>query len=117
MISTRWIEEGGLFWTLLVFVCIWTTDSGAYFTGSWLGKTPLWPTISPKKSMEGAVGGVVLSIVAAVVFALIRPELLSLLHAVCIGFLIAVVGQIGDLIQSAYKRVKGIKDTGTILPG
>lgn len=117
MISTRWIEEGGLFWTLLVFVCIWTTDSGAYFTGSWLGKTPLWPTISPKKSVEGAVGGVVLSIVAAVIFALIRPELLSLLQAVWIGFLIAAVGQMGDLIQSAYKRVKGIKDTGAILPG
>ncbi|MCZ8512334.1 phosphatidate cytidylyltransferase [Paenibacillus filicis] len=117
MLATRWMEEGGLFWTLLVFFCIWTTDSGAYFTGSWLGKTPLWPTISPKKSVEGAIGGVVLSIVVAVVFAFVRPELLSWQLAVWIGLLIAVVGQMGDLIQSAYKRVKGIKDTGTILPG
>lgn len=117
MIATRWIEGDGMFWTLFVFFCIWATDSGAYFTGSFIGKTPLWPTISPKKSVEGALGGTVLSIVVALVFAYLRPELVSYMQAVYIGLLIAVVGQMGDLIQSAYKRVKGIKDTGTLLPG
>jgi len=117
MIETRMIEHGGLFWTLLVFFCIWATDSGAYFTGSAIGKHPLWPTISPKKSIEGAVGGIVISMVVAVCFSIARPELLSWEQALLIGLIIAVVGQMGDLIQSAYKRVKGIKDTGTLLPG
>ncbi|TDF98194.1 phosphatidate cytidylyltransferase [Paenibacillus piri] len=117
MIETRMIEHGGLFWTLLVFFCIWATDSGAYFTGSVMGKHPLWPTISPKKSIEGAIGGIVISIAVAVIFALIRPDMLSWKQALLLGFVIAIVGQMGDLIQSAYKRVKGIKDTGTLLPG
>ncbi|XOK58604.1 phosphatidate cytidylyltransferase [Paenibacillus elgii] len=117
MVETRWLSENGLYWTLLVFLCIWSTDSGAYFTGSMIGKTPLWPTISPKKSVEGAIGGTALSVVVALGFAWYRPDLLSFAQAIWIGLVIAIVGQMGDLIQSAYKRVKGIKDTGTILPG
>lgn len=116
MIAAR-IPEDGLFWTVLIFVCIWASDSGAYFLGSKLGKHPLWPQISPKKSIEGAVGGIIVSIIAAAVFSFYASELLSLGKAVMIGLVIAVVGQLGDLIQSAYKRVKGIKDTGAILPG
>ncbi|MED4602717.1 phosphatidate cytidylyltransferase [Paenibacillus validus] len=117
MIETRTIPDHGLFLTLLVFLCIWTTDSGAYFTGSMIGKTPLWPTISPKKSVEGAIGGTVLSVIVAIGFAWCRPDLLGYAQAVWIGLVIAVVGQVGDLVQSAYKRVKGIKDSGMILPG
>lgn len=113
MIETRLMEGDGLFWTLLIFLCIWASDSGAYFTGTWLGRTPLWPTISPKKSVEGSLGGVAIAVVVAIVFALVRPELLSIGHAVLMGAVIAIVGQLGDLMQSAYKRVKGIKDTGT----
>jgi phosphatidate cytidylyltransferase len=116
MISTR-MPEHGLFWTILIFVCIWASDSGAYFVGSKFGKHPLWPQISPKKSIEGSVGGIVISVIAALVFAWFTPELLSFGTAVILGIVIAVVGQLGDLIQSAYKRVKGIKDTGALLPG
>ncbi|TXK81942.1 phosphatidate cytidylyltransferase [Paenibacillus sp. N3.4] len=116
MIATR-LPEHGLFWTIMVFVCIWASDSGAYFVGSKLGKHPLWPQISPNKSIEGAIGGIVIAMIAALGFAWYAPELLNLGTALLLGFVIAVVGQIGDLIQSAYKRVKGIKDTGTLLPG
>ncbi|MGG1520148.1 phosphatidate cytidylyltransferase [Paenibacillus oryzisoli] len=116
MIAAR-LGEHGLFWTFLIFVCIWASDSGAYFVGSKLGKTPLWPQISPKKSVEGAIGGIVISVIAAIIFAIASPELLSIPQALLLGLVIAVVGQVGDLIQSAYKRVKGIKDTGTLLPG
>ncbi|NEW05581.1 phosphatidate cytidylyltransferase [Paenibacillus sp. SYP-B3998] len=116
MISTR-LPDHGLFWTILVFVCIWATDSGAYFVGSKIGKHPLWPQISPKKSIEGAVGGIVISMIVALAFTWYAPDLLSIGKALFLGFVIAIVGQIGDLIQSAYKRVKGIKDTGTLLPG
>ncbi|WNR46678.1 phosphatidate cytidylyltransferase [Paenibacillus roseipurpureus] len=116
MIEAR-LSPHGLFWTIMIFVCIWASDSGAYFVGSKLGKHPLWPQISPKKSIEGALGGVIIAMIIAVGFAWYSPELLSVGRALFLGFVIAVVGQVGDLIQSAYKRVKGIKDTGTLLPG
>lgn len=117
MIATRWIDEGGFFWTLLVFICIWASDSGAYFTGTMIGRTPLWPSISPNKSVEGAIGGVAVSMLAALCFSFYSPDRLTWTEAAALGLAIAVVGQMGDLIQSAYKRVKGIKDTGTLLPG
>lgn len=117
MIETRMSEAHGLFWTCLVFLCIWAADSGAYFMGRAFGKTPLWPAISPKKTVEGAIGGVVVTVIVALAFSFAQPELLHAGRAILLGILIAVVGQMGDLIQSAYKRVKGIKDTGTLLPG
>ncbi|WP_274361447.1 phosphatidate cytidylyltransferase [Paenibacillus thermotolerans] len=116
MIITRLLENG-LFWTLLLFGCIWLTDVGAYFTGKAFGKHLLWPSISPKKTVEGAVGGVVISLLTSVVFCVIKPEILSLSEAVLIGITASVLGQLGDLIQSAYKRVRGVKDSGNILPG
>jgi phosphatidate cytidylyltransferase len=116
MIAARLVEHG-LFWTLLVFICIWATDSGAYFTGYAMGKHLLWPAISPKKTVEGSLGGIVLAIVAAIIFSLCAPHLLTIGKAIELGLAIGIIGQIGDLIQSAYKRAKGIKDTGNILPG
>jgi phosphatidate cytidylyltransferase len=109
--------EHGLFWSYLVFICIWLTDIGAYFTGMVLGKRRLWPEISPKKTIEGAIGGTVFAVLAALVMAWIDPGRLSVPNAVLIGLVIAVAGQMGDLIQSAYKRVAGVKDSGTLLPG
>lgn len=117
MVYTRWLEPHGLYWALLVFFCIWAADSGAYFTGKWIGKHPLWPAISPNKTVEGAFGGILFSVAVAAAFALAKPELLELWRAVVIGVVIAVVGMMGDLIQSAYKRVRGVKDSGSILPG
>lgn len=116
MIFSRNLEEG-LFWTLLIFVCIWAADSGAYFSGRFFGKRKLWPQISPNKTVEGAIGGIVLSIIAAIGFAIYNHDLLSAGYAILLGAVISIVGQAGDLIQSAYKRVKNIKDTGQLLPG
>lgn len=116
MVVSR-LMDNGLFWTLLTFICIWASDSGAYFTGRLFGKRKLWPKISPKKTIEGLIGGIVIAVIAALVFAAIRPELLTFGYAVMLGIAIAFIGTLGDLIQSAYKRIKGIKDTGTILPG
>ncbi|MBH5316606.1 phosphatidate cytidylyltransferase [Paenibacillus sp. GSMTC-2017] len=117
MISVRAIDTHGLFWTFLAFGCIWASDIGAYFVGKAIGKTKLWPSISPNKTIEGAVGGIAVSLLVAVIFALVSPELISISKALIIGIVAAVAGQFGDLIQSAYKRVKGIKDTGSLLPG
>ncbi|MEO3945068.1 phosphatidate cytidylyltransferase [Gorillibacterium sp. CAU 1737] len=123
MMETRVEGEHGLFWTLFVFLAIWASDAGAYFTGSLIGKaklwtlTKLWPAISPNKTVEGAVGGILLAVVVAISFHFAKPELVSLGHAIALGVVIAIVGTLGDLMQSAYKRVKGVKDSGTLLPG
>lgn len=109
--------ENGLFWSYLLFICIWLTDIGAYFTGWAIGKHKLWPAISPNKTVEGAIGGIVFSIGAAIVFSILAPEQLPLYKALYLGLLISIVGQMGDLIQSAYKRVYGVKDSGSIFPG
>jgi len=118
IVATRNIQDGhGLFWTFLLLISIWSSDAGAYFVGRKLGKNKLWPAISPNKTVEGAIGGIVLSVVAAVIFALASGGFLTVGRAIILGVIAAVVGQMGDLIQSAYKRAYGIKDSGTILPG
>ncbi|WP_055108429.1 phosphatidate cytidylyltransferase [Paenibacillus ihumii] len=115
---TRITPDGhGVFWTFLMLAAIWSSDAGAYFTGRRFGKNKLWPAISPNKTVEGAIGGVVLAVVAAVLFSLFSGGLLSIGRALLLGVSAAVVGQLGDLIQSAYKRVYGVKDTGKLLPG
>ncbi|MCM3699107.1 phosphatidate cytidylyltransferase [Paenibacillus macerans] len=116
--ETRSTPDGhGLFWTLLLLASIWSSDAGAYFTGRRFGKSKLWPAISPNKTVEGALGGVLLAVVVAVIFAMASGGLLSIGRAAVVGISAAVVGQFGDLIQSAYKRAYGIKDTGKLLPG
>ncbi|WP_054956107.1 phosphatidate cytidylyltransferase [Paenibacillus dakarensis] len=107
----------GLFWTFLLLASIWASDAGAYFVGRKLGRTKLWPAISPNKTVEGAVGGVIIAVITAMVFAFFSGGLLPLSNALLIGIACAVIGQLGDLVQSAYKRVYGIKDSGTLLPG
>ncbi|MFD1177227.1 phosphatidate cytidylyltransferase [Paenibacillus puldeungensis] len=116
--ETRNTADGhGLFWTFLMLSAIWSSDAGAYFTGRKFGKNKLWPAISPNKTVEGALGGVLLAVVVAVIFAMSSGGLLTVGRAVLLGVAAAVVGQMGDLIQSAYKRVYGIKDSGKLLPG
>ncbi|MFD0587549.1 phosphatidate cytidylyltransferase [Paenibacillus sp. GCM10027627] len=117
MIAVREMPEHGLLWTFLAFGCIWASDVGAYFAGRALGKHKLWPSISPNKTIEGAVGGVLLSLIVALAFSLAAPDTVSIAKALLIGLVAAVAGQFGDLIQSAYKRVRDIKDTGSLLPG
>lgn len=114
-----WIRsmEQGLFWSMLLLFCTWASDTGAYFGGRFFGKNKLWPSISPNKTIEGSLGGVLAAMLVAVCFALLRPELVGYSKALAMGFMIAAVGQLGDLIQSAYKRVYEIKDTGALLPG
>jgi phosphatidate cytidylyltransferase len=116
MLATRQLEHG-IFWSALTFVCIWASDAGAYFVGKAIGRSKLWPAISPNKTVEGSIGGLILSVIAALVFALLRPEWLGYGQAAAIGVVAAAAGQLGDLIQSAYKRFRGVKDSGQLLPG
>ncbi|MDO3410665.1 phosphatidate cytidylyltransferase [Saccharibacillus sp. CPCC 101409] len=116
--ASRETPDGhGLFWTFLLLLSIWGSDAGAYFTGKAFGRRKLWPAISPNKTIEGAVGGLLIAVVIALGFSLADPELLHPMRAIVLGLAASIVGQMGDLIQSAYKRVYGIKDSGSILPG
>lgn len=115
--SRNTADGHGLFWTFLLFASIWGSDAGAYFVGRKMGRTKLWPAISPNKTIEGAVGGVVIAVITAMIFAFLSDGLLPIGNALLIGVASAVIGQLGDLVQSAYKRVYGIKDSGTLLPG
>lgn len=107
-------QEGGLVFILYSLFMIWATDSGAYFIGKALGKRKLWPEISPNKTVEGSIGGVLCAVIVAVLFVLFTD-----IHVSLIGITVAlsVFGQIGDLVESAFKRHFNVKDSGTILPG
>jgi phosphatidate cytidylyltransferase len=90
-------------------------DVGGFLIGSRFGKTPLIPRISPKKSVEGAVGGLLFSIVGAVACKAFLP--FGYLQLVWIGFFLSILGQIGDLSESLMKRDCQIKDSADIIPG
>nr|WP_315024116.1 phosphatidate cytidylyltransferase [uncultured Aminipila sp.] len=107
-------EYGILVW--LIFLTAFGTDVMAYFTGYAFGKHKLCPTISPKKTIEGSIGGILGSVILCGLFGYIMiPRLL--IHCIIIGVLGGVVSQFGDLTASIFKRKMGIKDYGNLIPG
>jgi len=109
---------------LLMFplVVTWMGDSAAYFTGKHLGRRKLFPSVSPKKTVEGGLGGLLGALAGSVAFAalFLNPAgsvLLPLGWAAAVGVLIGVVAQVGDLTESVLKREAGVKDSGSLLPG
>ena len=96
---------------------VWATDSLAYFTGRAFGKTPLAPSISPKKTWEGTMGGFFGAVAVAVLLKLYVLPFLSWQDALVCAVIGGIGGQIGDLVESRLKRICGVKDSGTILPG
>jgi phosphatidate cytidylyltransferase len=105
----------GRVWVLFALWLVWAGDSIAYFVGRALGRWPMAPAISPKKTWEGAAGNLGGSLIVAVIFArwLDAPPT----HLLAVAALANIAGQAGDLLESAYKRSAGVKDSGTILPG
>jgi len=115
---TRNLENGYLYiW--LIFIGAWATDTFAYFTGISIGKTKILPKVSPKKSLEGSIGGIAGCILAMLLFGFYYNSVLKvpLYHFVLLGVLCGVVSQIGDWAASAVKRAMNIKDYGNIMPG
>ncbi len=115
------ITEGGLYYLLFAIAISMLTDVMAFCVGKCIGKHRLAPNISPKKTIEGSVGGTLLAVVVCMMVAYIlqRNGLIEVHYGVLFGYLIlaSVVGQFGDLAFSAVKRIAGVKDYGNLLPG
>ncbi|MFC7061177.1 phosphatidate cytidylyltransferase [Halobacillus seohaensis] len=114
LILTRDANLEYVFYALFI---VWATDTGAYIFGRIFGKNKLWPQISPKKTIEGAVGGIVLACAVAFIFQLVQPLHSSMIVVLLVTVLISIAGQVGDLVESAFKRHYAVKDSGKILPG
>ncbi len=111
-----WID--GNFEPLIILgtiVLVWANDSFAYLVGRKIGKTPLFPRVSPNKTVEGSGGGGIGTLLFAVLVWKLFP-VLSLMNWLGIALLVIVFGGLGDLVESTYKRSVGVKDSGTILP-
>ena len=106
---------------VVFFVLVsWSSDTGAYFVGRAFGKNKLAPKISPGKTVEGSLGGVGLSLLSAILLTLLWPgmrEIFPLFPALLLALLFSVIGQAGDLVESALKRDAGQKDSGQIYTG
>lgn len=100
---------------LILFLPFWAaygSDVGAYFAGSFLGKTRLFPDISPKKTLEGCIGGVLISTIGTIIIGMCIK--LPFTHGLLLGLTASICGQIGDLSESAFKREIGVKDSSAI---
>ena len=105
---------------LLALFIVWATDSGAYFIGTRYGKKKLLPHVSPNKTIEGSLGGVVSAVLVAAIFMLIRPQVArpyNFLIILVLTVIFSIAGQFGDLVESAIKRHFGVKDSGKFIPG
>jgi len=117
-LRTHWTEgeyQRSMTIPLLIIFSIWINDTMAYIVGSLIGKTPLSP-ISPKKTREGTIGGILLTI-AVMGFLAYQTGRLEVIHACIMAALAAVAGTFGDLFESKLKRMAGVKDSGQIMPG
>jgi phosphatidate cytidylyltransferase len=111
--------EAGRDWVFLVLFATFGSDTAAFFVGRTWGKHKLAPRISPGKTWEGAVAGVIGGVIIGLLFTIATPLQLPLSYweAVLLGVLISVFGQFGDLAESLLKRSTGVKDSGSLMPG
>jgi phosphatidate cytidylyltransferase len=116
LIKIRFLPDGaGLVTAVLLMTKL--GDIGAYLVGSAFGRTPLLPRVSPKKSVEGALGGLIFSIGGALISKPLMPDSFSLLHLALVGVCMGILAQLGDLSESLMKRDCGIKDSAAVIPG
>ena len=114
---TTGLKSWGGYFIFAVFVTIWVCDSSAYFAGRAFGKHKLFERVSPNKTWEGAIAGFLFSVIVMIVAKFLVIQFLSITHAIVVGVIIGIFGQIGDLCQSLLKRDSGIKDSSALIPG
>lgn len=98
------------------FILVWINDSAAYIVGKNFGKQKLFPSISPKKTVEGFLGGLFFACISSYFIALLT-ETLNFNYWLILAIIVSVLGTLGDLIESKFKRQAGVKDSGVIMPG
>lgn len=101
---------------ICILILIWANDSFAFLIGKNFGKRKLFESISPKKTIEGFLGGLFFSMVISYIISIFNNDF-SFLHWLCIAMIISILGTIGDLIESKFKRFAKVKDSGSIMPG
>jgi phosphatidate cytidylyltransferase len=114
LIETRLV---GIHFVVYALLVIWMTDTGAYLVGRKLGKRKLWPEISPNKTIEGFFGGILSAILFACIFQYFVPIASNYGILIIVTIIASIVGQLGDLVESAMKRHYDVKDSGKLLPG
>lgn len=110
-------EEQGVGLVFFLLASTWLGDTGAYFAGRAFGRTPLFPRVSPKKTREGVLGGLVLAVLGACGFKVLFDLDLSWPLAIVLAAVLDTAGVLGDLAESMLKRAFGVKDSGAIMPG
>lgn len=110
-------RDNGQAWFILLLLLVFTGDTLAYFSGMLWGEKKISPRISPKKTFIGAIGGIVGSVLATLLFSYFYLSELSIFQSVFIGVTVGLSGQMGDFFESLLKRVVDIKDSGSIMPG
>ncbi len=111
------VRPGGPLLILFLLFVTWAGDAASYFVGSWKGRRPLCPGISPNKTIEGAIGGLVGGIMTAMACNVLLLNNAGLLSSMCAGAGINIMNQFGDLGESVLKRAFGLKDSGGVFPG
>ncbi|MFC1917729.1 phosphatidate cytidylyltransferase [Chloroflexota bacterium] len=111
--------DGGRNWLFFAMFVTFASDTVAFFIGSTMGKHHLAPVVSPKKTWEGAIGGIFGAVIIALLFTIPSPLQLplSVTQAILLGLLVSVFGQFGDLVESVLKRNAGVKESGNLMPG
>jgi phosphatidate cytidylyltransferase len=115
--NTAPIHRWGGYLVISVLVMIWVCDSAAFHVGAPLGKHKLFPRVSPQKSWEGAIAGFAFAVLAAVAAKYLVLAFLPLSSAIVIGAIVGTIGQLGDLVESLFKRDAGVKDSSALIPG
>ena len=116
MVSIRQSNQGK-FWLIFTMLVVWSSDTFAYFSGKFFGKSLLYETVSPKKTWEGAVGGSLGALLVALIFAHFFLPSQGVLGVSVISLTISIASILGDLCESLMKRAANVKDSGSILPG
>lgn len=119
VVLTRFMQDG-FYFVWMIFIGAWVTDTFAYFTGKAMGRRKLIPLVSPNKTVEGSIAGIVGCTVVMLIYGVFlnrQINYISLHHYIILGLLCGIISQIGDLTASAIKRFVNIKDYGNIMPG
>ena len=116
LLMVRYLPDGNK-WLVVLAGITAGSDSGAYYAGKFFGKRPLCPKVSPKKTLEGAIGGLLAGVVCALSFAFLLFDTISIGFVLLSSIILTGVGIIGDLTESIVKRGTGVKDSGTLLAG